>query len=164
MLTLVTPITLDCLLSWSNYLITTYTTFTFHDKWIMLSCQNRVLYITSTTLTIQASSRLKRSANHLWNNSDVCRKKFIQTNLCIHLCLLISGPPQVPLCAPTVTGPEVKTENRCRHLAAITGCVLVLYWMTRFCCAVFNLCNFVMHVGLKSSWELTLYCYKMYRR
>ena len=28
------------------------------------------------TLTIQASSRLKRSANHLWNNSDVCRKKF----------------------------------------------------------------------------------------
>ena len=28
------------------------------------------------TLTIQASSRLKRSAKHLWNNSDVCRKKF----------------------------------------------------------------------------------------
>ena len=28
------------------------------------------------TLTIQESSRLKRSANHLWNNSDVCRKKF----------------------------------------------------------------------------------------
>jgi len=28
------------------------------------------------TLTIQASSRLKRSANHLWNNSDVCRKKY----------------------------------------------------------------------------------------
>jgi hypothetical protein len=27
---------------------------------------------------------------------------------------------QVPLCAPTVIGPEVKTENRCRHLAAIT--------------------------------------------
>jgi hypothetical protein len=27
-------------------------------------------------LTIQASSRLKRSANHLWNNSDVCPKKF----------------------------------------------------------------------------------------
>jgi hypothetical protein len=27
------------------------------------------------TLTIQASSRLKRCANHLWNNSDVCRKK-----------------------------------------------------------------------------------------
>jgi carbon starvation protein CstA len=24
------------------------------------------------------------------------------------------------LCAPTVIGPEVKTENRCRHLAAIT--------------------------------------------
>ena len=44
----------------------------------------------------------------------------IQTNLCIHLCVLTSGPPQVPLCAPTVTGPEVKTEKRCRHLAAIT--------------------------------------------
>ena len=29
----------------------------------------------------------------------------IQTNLCIHLCVLTSGPPQVPLCAPTVTGP-----------------------------------------------------------
>ena len=46
-LPLVAPITLDCLLSWSDYLITTYTTFTFHDKWIMLSCQNQVLYITS---------------------------------------------------------------------------------------------------------------------
>ena len=33
----------------------------------------RVLYL---TLTMQASSRLKRSAIHLWNNSDVCRKKF----------------------------------------------------------------------------------------
>ena len=50
----------------------------------------------------------------------------IQTNLCIHLCALTSGPPQpvrmwqVPLCAPIVTGPEVKTEKRCRHLAAIT--------------------------------------------
>jgi hypothetical protein len=28
------------------------------------------------TLTIQASSRLKRFSNHLWNNSDVCRKNF----------------------------------------------------------------------------------------
>ena len=39
----------------------------------------RALYIDVSlylTLTIQASSRLKRSANHLWNNSDVCRKKF----------------------------------------------------------------------------------------
>ena len=27
-------------------------------------------------LTIQASSRLKRFASLLWNNSDVCRKKF----------------------------------------------------------------------------------------
>ena len=39
---------------------------------------------------------------------------------------MTSGPQQpvrmwqVPLCAPTVVGPEVKTENRCRHLAAIT--------------------------------------------
>ena len=50
----------------------------------------------------------------------------IQTNLCIHLCVVTSGPQQpvrmwqVPLCTPTVTGPEVKTENICRHLAAIT--------------------------------------------
>jgi hypothetical protein len=39
----------------------------------------RALYIDVSlylTLTIQASSRLKRSANHLWNSSDVCRKKF----------------------------------------------------------------------------------------
>ena len=43
----------------------------------------------------------------------------IQTNLCIHLCVLTSGPPQVPLCASTVTGPEVKTEKRCRHLAYV---------------------------------------------
>ena len=35
-------------------------------------------------------------------------------------CDLTSGPPQVPLCTPTVTGQEVKTENRCRHLTAIT--------------------------------------------
>jgi hypothetical protein len=44
----VTPITLYCLLSWSNYLITTYTTFTFHDKWIMLSL--KVLSIKVTCL------------------------------------------------------------------------------------------------------------------
>ena len=39
----------------------------------------RALYIDVSlylTLTIQAWSRLKRSANHLWNSSDVCRKKF----------------------------------------------------------------------------------------
>jgi hypothetical protein len=34
--------------------------------------------------------------------------------------ILAKGGPQVPLCPPTVTGPEVKTEKRCRHLAAIT--------------------------------------------
>jgi hypothetical protein len=56
---------------------------------------------------------------------------------------------QVPLCAPTVIGPEVKTENRCRHLAAITHTSFVLHDM--FYCSVFNLCNFIMHVGLKSS-------------
>ena len=44
----------------------------------------------------------------------------------MHFCVLTSGPLQpvrmwqVPLYAPTVIGPEVKTENRCRHLAAIT--------------------------------------------
>jgi hypothetical protein len=40
----------------------------------------------------------------------------IQTNLCIHLCVLTSGPPQWPLCAPTVTGPEVKTEKKPENL------------------------------------------------
>ena len=35
------------------------------------------------TLTIQASSRLKRSANHLWNNSNVCRKKFGEWSLLV---------------------------------------------------------------------------------
>ena len=39
----------------------------------------------------------------------------MHTSLCFDL-----WTPQVPLCAPTVTGPEVKTEKRCRHLAAIT--------------------------------------------
>jgi hypothetical protein len=53
--------------------------------------------------------------------------------------------------------------NQSINQSFMSGCVLVLYWMTCFCCAVFNLCNFVMHVGLKSSWELMLYCYKMYR-
>ena len=46
----------------------------------------RALYIDVSlylTLTIQASSRLKRSANHLWNNSDVCRKKFGEWSLLI---------------------------------------------------------------------------------
>ena len=44
----------------------------------------RALYIDVflyPTVTIQASSRLKRSANHLWNNSDVCRKKFGEWSL-----------------------------------------------------------------------------------
>jgi hypothetical protein len=44
----------------------------------------RALYIDVSsylTLTIQPSSRLKRSANHLWNNSDVCRKKFGEWSL-----------------------------------------------------------------------------------
>ena len=39
----------------------------------------RALYIDVSLypkLTIQESTRLKRSANHLLNNSDVCRKKF----------------------------------------------------------------------------------------
>jgi hypothetical protein len=36
----------------------------------------KCLYVDIWSLTIQASSRLKRSANHLWNNNDVCRKKF----------------------------------------------------------------------------------------
>ena len=39
------------------------------------------------TLTIQASSILKRSANHLWNNSDVCRKKFGEWSP-LYFCLL----------------------------------------------------------------------------
>ena len=42
------------------------------------SCYKGIIYwsVLVSTLTIQASSRLKRSANHLWNNSDICRKKF----------------------------------------------------------------------------------------
>jgi hypothetical protein len=47
----------------------------------------RALYIDVSlylTLTIQASSRLKRSANHLWNNSDVCRKKFGEWSPLMH--------------------------------------------------------------------------------
>jgi hypothetical protein len=47
----------------------------------------RALYIDVSsylTLTIQASSRLKRSANHLWNNSDVCRKKFGEYKVELH--------------------------------------------------------------------------------
>ena len=46
----------------------------------------RALYIDVSLylmLTIQASSRLKRSANHLWNNSDVCRKKFDEWSLLV---------------------------------------------------------------------------------
>ena len=44
----------------------------------------------------------------------------------MHFCVLTSGPLQpvrmwqVPLWAPTVIRPEVKTENKCRHLAVIT--------------------------------------------
>ena len=43
----------------------------------------------------------------------------ILTYLCIpvHFCVLTSGPLQlVPLCVLIVIGPEVKTQNRCRHL------------------------------------------------
>jgi hypothetical protein len=48
------------------------------------SCYKGILYIDVSlylTLTIQAPSRLKRSANHLWNNSDACRKKFGEWSL-----------------------------------------------------------------------------------
>jgi hypothetical protein len=51
----------------------------------------RALYIDVSsylTLTIQASSRLKRSANHLWNNDDVCRKKFGEWSLFVLLFFL----------------------------------------------------------------------------
>ena len=43
------------------------------------SCYEGIIYwrvLVPNVNNIQASSRLKRSANHLWNNSDVCRKKF----------------------------------------------------------------------------------------
>ena len=53
-----------------------------------------------------------------------CNTKLIHIQIIfmIHFCVLTSGPLQsvrmwqVPLCAPTVIGTEVKTENRCRHL------------------------------------------------
>ena len=48
---------------------------------------------------------------------------FMHTFLCFDLWTPILQPMrmwQVPLCAPNVTGPEAKTEKRCRHLAAIT--------------------------------------------
>jgi hypothetical protein len=76
------------------------THFCVHTCKIKKSCENsfvcernvqnlpihviRALYIDESlylTLTIQASSRLKRSDNHLWNNSDVCRKKFGEWSL-----------------------------------------------------------------------------------
>ena len=35
----------------------------------------------------------------------------------IYAYISVSGPPQpVPLCVLIVIGPEVKTQNRCRHL------------------------------------------------
>ena len=46
---------------------------------------------------------------------------FMHTFLCFDLWTpTASAHVAVPLCAPNVIGPEVKTENRCRHLAAIT--------------------------------------------
>jgi hypothetical protein len=46
---------------------------------------------------------------------------FMHTFLCFDLWTLQPVRMwQVPLCAPTVIGPEVKTENSCRHLAAIS--------------------------------------------
>jgi hypothetical protein len=49
--------------------------------------------------------------------------------------------------------PEVKTE-KCMHTYHLD---MYLYCMT--CFIVLYLCNFIMHVGLKSSWELMLCCY-----
>ena len=47
------------------------------------------------TLTIEASSRLKRSDNHLWNNSDVCRKKFGEWSLLmLYFCYTIVDTTQ----------------------------------------------------------------------
>ena len=84
-LPLVTPITLDCLLSWSNYLITTYTTFTFHNKLIMLSCQNQVLYITS----IRASpSYCYQSLNFSKFFCWLCTSVFLNTLACVFFTLL----------------------------------------------------------------------------
>ena len=44
--------------------------------YLMLNTNQSINQLINLTLTIQASSRLKCSANHLWNSSDVCRKKF----------------------------------------------------------------------------------------
>ena len=54
-------------------------------------------------------------------------------------------------------GPEVKT-HKCMHKYHLD---MYLYCMT--CFIVLYLCNFIMHIGLKSSWELMLCCYKMCR-
>jgi hypothetical protein len=60
----------------------------------------RALYIDVSlylTIRIQASSRLKRSANHLWNNSDVCRKKFGEWSPLAthhHAIMLVGNKPE----------------------------------------------------------------------
>ena len=51
-----------------------------------------------------------------------------------------------------------RSKQKCMHKYHLD---MYLYCMT--CFIVLYLCNFIMHVGLKSSWELMLCCYKMYR-
>ena len=64
-------------MSWEQFCLwTNLQNFPIHV--IRALCIDVFLY---PTLTIQASSRLKRSDNHLWNNSDVCRKKFGEWSL-----------------------------------------------------------------------------------
>ena len=59
--------------SWEQFCLwTNLQNFPIH---VIRALDNNEMFL-YPTLTIQASSRLKRSANHLWNNSDVCRKKF----------------------------------------------------------------------------------------
>ena len=51
-----------------------------------------------------------------------CNTNTYPDDIYAYISVLTSGTPhpvhmwQVPLCALTVIGPEVNTENRCRHL------------------------------------------------
>jgi hypothetical protein len=80
---------------------------------------------------------------------------------CRHLfSVLTSGPMTVSAQRGTChmrtdcRGPEVKTQ-KCMHKYYMDICInFVLHDM--FYCAVFNLCNFIMHVGLNSSYVVLL--------
>jgi hypothetical protein len=60
----------------------TYTTFTFHNKWIMLSCQNQVLYIISSKAwPSYCYQSLNFSKFFCW----LCTFVFLNTLACVFL-------------------------------------------------------------------------------